>query len=63
MELLLQKIADDAYPSGTMMDFVEELLRPDEVTVYAAVLMDKVRGDTYPSVSIMRRLASLLEPA
>jgi hypothetical protein len=63
VDLLLEKVAEDLYPSSTMMDFLEELLLPDEVPAYAAVLMEKMRDETYPSVSMMRRLVSLLEPA
>ena len=61
--LLLQRITEDTYPSGMMMDYVEELLLPDEIPVYAAVLMDKVSGDAFPSVPIMRRLGDLLASA
>jgi hypothetical protein len=63
VDLLLEKIAEDQYPSETMMDLVEQLLLPDDVPAYAAVLMDKVRGDMYPSVSMMKRLVDLTEPA
>lgn len=61
LDLLLEKVAEDAYPSSTMMDLIEELLQPDDVDAYAAVLMDKVSEDTYPSVSLMRRLVALSE--
>jgi hypothetical protein len=63
VDLLLEKIAADPYPSGTMMDLVEELLLPDDVPAYAAVLMEKVRGDAFPSVPMMKRLVDLTEPA
>lgn len=63
LDLLLEKVAEDAYPSGVMMDIVEELLLPDEVPAYAAVLMEKIREDTYPSIPMMRRLLALVEPS
>ena len=63
LDLLLEKVADDPYPSATMMDLIEELLQPDEVPAYAAVLMEKVNEDTYPSVPMMRRLVALIEPS
>jgi hypothetical protein len=59
LDILLEKIAADTYPSSTMMDLVEELLQPDEVPAYAAVLMQKIRADTYPSTSLMKRLVEL----
>jgi hypothetical protein len=63
VDLLLQKIGEDPYPSETMMNLVEQLLLPDDLPAYAAVLMDKVRGDAFPSVSMMKRLVGLTEPA
>ena len=63
LDLLLEKIADDPFPSGTMMDLVEELLEPDDVAAYAAVLMEKIRGEAFPSTSMMRRLVALAVPA
>ena len=60
VDLLLEKIAQDVYPSGTMLDYIEELAEPDELQAYAQVLMDKIREDTYPSISLTRRLIALL---
>jgi hypothetical protein len=59
LDLLLEKVADDAYPSETMLDLIEELALPDDIPAYATVLMAKVSADTYPSTSMMRRLVSL----
>lgn len=63
LDLLLEKVAEDVYPSTTMMNLIEELLLPDDVPAYAAVLMDKIRDDAYPSVPMMQRLVALTEPA
>jgi hypothetical protein len=54
--MLIQKIATDRHPSVTMMNIVEELLTPDDVPAYAAVLMDKVKTEKYLSVAMIRRL-------
>ena len=59
VDVLLKKIAEDPFPSITMMDLVEELLAPDEVAAYAAVLMQKLEEENFPSVSMMRRVADL----
>jgi hypothetical protein len=61
LDLLLEKVAGDTYPSETMMNLIEELVEPDEVPAYAAVLMEKVRDDAYPSTSMMRRIIALTE--
>ena len=42
-----------------MMNLVEELLAPDDVPAYAAVLMDKVKSERFPSLSMIRRVMAL----
>ena len=59
VNLLVEKIASDRNPSVTMMNLVEELLAPDDVPAYAAVLMDKVKADRYPSLSMINRIIAL----
>ena len=59
VQLLLDKVAGDPYPSVTMMDLVEEMLGPDDRADYAAVLMDKVRSDQFPSLDMLVRLRNL----
>lgn len=59
VSMLLEKVQEDPYPSSTMMDFVEELLRPEEMPAYAAVLLDKIRNDTFPSLDLMTRVRDL----
>ena len=63
VDFLLEKVASDVYPSNTMLDYLEELLLPDEIPAYAAVLLQKLRDDEYPSVSMLRRLVSLAQAA
>ncbi|GEB13975.1 hypothetical protein GUY44_04945 [Pimelobacter simplex] len=59
VDLLMDKVAEDAFPSIPMMTLLEDLLEPDEVPAYAAVLMQKISETNYPSVSMLARLASL----
>jgi hypothetical protein len=59
VDLLLEKIASDRNPSVTMMNLVEQLLAPDDIPAYAAVLMDKVKTERFPSISMIRRLMAL----
>jgi hypothetical protein len=59
LDLILEKVAADTYPSETMLDLIEELARPEDIPAYAAVLMAKVSDDLYPSISMLRRLVAL----
>ena len=59
LEVLLDKIAEDPYPSVTMMDMVEQMLtEAEDVYAYAEILMDKIRGDRFPSIDLLRRISS-----
>jgi hypothetical protein len=57
--ILLDKVHGDRYPSATMMDLVEQLLGPDEQSVYAQVLTEKIRNDRRPSLDMIRRVMAL----
>ena len=56
VQLLLGKVADDTYPSSTMLDLIEEIVTDEDRDDYIAVLWDKVRDDNYPSLDLMTRL-------
>lgn len=59
LDLLLDKVAEDRFPSTTMLDLIEQIMEPDDVPAYAAVLMQKIRDEAYPSVPMMSRLVEL----
>ncbi len=59
LQVLLEKIEDDPYPSVTMMNMVEQMLRPEDVASYAEILIDKIRGDRFPSIDLLRRVVAL----
>jgi hypothetical protein len=61
--MLCEKIANDTYPSSTMMDLVEEIVTAEERGAYIDVLWQKVRNDTYPSLDLMKRLRDQAEAA
>jgi len=61
LDVLLEKVADERFPSVTMLDLIESLLQPEEVGIYARVLLRKVRGETYPSIPMLRRIAALAQ--
>lgn len=60
VQVLLDKVYEDPYPSTTMLDLLEEIIGPDERADYAAVLMDKIHGDTFPSLDMMSRVRDLV---
>ena len=53
---LMQKVREDTYPSGMMLDLIEELLTPEEIPDYVMVLQDRLRSEQYPSIPMLRRL-------
>lgn len=59
LDMLLDKIREDRYPSSTMMDDVEQLLTPWRRQEYADVLMEKVQSSRFPSRTMVQRLLRL----
>jgi hypothetical protein len=58
--VLIEQVANDRYPSTTMMDQIEYSLTPSLHERYVMVLMDKIASDRYPSVDLTRRVAGLV---
>ncbi|WP_026535035.1 hypothetical protein [Arthrobacter sp. H14] len=56
LQVLLDKVNSEPYPSATMLNIIESLLKPDEVPDYVEHLVDKVRADTYPSIDMLKRI-------
>ena len=56
LDILLDKVKQDPYPSVTVLDLIEQRLKPDDVDEYTEILMDKIKDDTYPSLDHLRRL-------
>jgi hypothetical protein len=59
LDVLLERVQEDRYPSVTMLNMVETLLRPEEVPIYIDLLLQRVREDTYPSIPMLQRIAAL----
>jgi hypothetical protein len=59
LDLLLDKVEDDRYPSTTMLDDIERILTPWRRDDYAEVLMAKVQRDRFPSHDMVERLLRL----
>ena len=58
-ETLMEKVESDHYPSATMLDWIEELLTPEELPIYAEALLRRIREDKYPSIPMIARLKRL----
>jgi hypothetical protein len=59
LDVLLEKVERDRYPSSTMLDDIEHLLTPWRREEYAEVLLDKIRSDRFPSRSLIQRAVRL----
>ena len=59
LEVLLQKVQEDQYPSSTMLDMIEELLTPDDVPAYVELLLSRVRDERFPSLPMLARIQAL----
>ena len=59
LEVLLSKVKEDPYPSVTMLDTIEELLTPEELPGYTALLVQRIAADRFPSIPMIDRLKAL----
>jgi ubiquinone biosynthesis protein COQ9 len=60
LELLLERISEDQYPSGELMDRAEAAMtRPEHLAAYLDVLLEKVDETWYPSKQMLDRIARL----
>ena len=59
LDMLLEKVENDRYPSTAMLDDIERLLTPWRREDYADVLLEKIRRDRYPSRGMIDRLVRL----
>jgi hypothetical protein len=57
MRALLDRIQEDRYPSGELMDRVEILLDRDHVDEYVDILFQKIDDCHYPSKQLLDRIA------
>jgi hypothetical protein len=57
VQLLLEKVRTDPFPSLEHMDLLEATVRdPDQLVEYMEVLMDKVESTRFPSLALLRRI-------
>jgi hypothetical protein len=60
VQMLLDHIERDEYPSVNQLDMVESMLRPDQMDAYLRILMAKIEGVDFPSVPMMQRVQRLV---
>jgi hypothetical protein len=57
VELLLDRVRRDPYPSTQYMDLLEaSLSRPEQLIEYLEALLDKVEATPFPSLPMLRRI-------
>ena len=59
VEMLMEQVREEDFPSNDHLNRIEELLTPDTVDDYLAVLMEKVQETQFPSVSMLDRIEAL----
>jgi hypothetical protein len=61
LRALMSKVAEDTYPSTTMLDTIEELLEDnDELDDYVALLVSRIADEQYPSIPMINRVRDLI---
>jgi hypothetical protein len=61
VEMLLDKVRNDPYPSATQLEIIEEVLPRQMVPDYLQVLIDKAADDEFPSIPLLRRISRVAE--
>ena len=56
IEVLFDRIAQDKYPSGELMDRIESVLDREHVDEYLDLLFQKVEECRYPSKQLLDRI-------
>jgi hypothetical protein len=59
VQLLMENVRRDAYPSATQMTLIEQSLPRQMVPEYLEILMDKVAKDNVPSLMMLRRIQNV----
>ena len=61
VQVLLDKVRSDRYPSATQLAIIEEALPQQMVPDYLQVLMEKAAEDQFPSIPLLRRISRVAE--
>jgi hypothetical protein len=61
VDLLLERVKADPYPSRMHMDMLEATLRrPDQLVEYLEALMEKVENTRFPSHAMLERIQRIV---
>src|SRR3954447_10512145 len=63
VQMLLDKIREDPYPSATQMTMIEDAIAqtPQLIPDYLDVLIDKCANDRFPSIPMLQRIQRVAE--
>jgi hypothetical protein len=61
VQMLLDKIRADPYPSATQMALVESVIPKAMVADYLEVLIEKAAHDEWPSLPMLKRIAAVAD--
>ena len=59
VEMLMERVREEDFPSNDHLNRIEELLTPDTVDDYLEILLEKVEETQFPSVSMLDRIEAL----
>ena len=57
VQMLMDKVRDDPYPSATQMSLIEESIPQEMLGDYVELLVDKAAQDNFPSIPMLRRIS------
>ena len=63
VQILIDRIRADQYPSQTHMALIEETLPREALPLYIEVLLEKIAEEPHPSISMLRRIQALINAA
>jgi hypothetical protein len=61
VNVLLEKVRDDRYPSSTQLSLIEEIIPREMIPDYLEVLLDKAVRDPFPSIPMLQRILRVAE--
>jgi hypothetical protein len=61
VQILMEKVRQDRYPSGTHMAIIEQALPAQWIPAYLEILFEKVEDDPHPSIPMLQRIGRLVD--
>jgi len=62
VNVLLEKVRADPYPSREQLDLIESSLPPEMVSDYARLLIEKASQEPFPDKETLERIRRMTEP-